>query len=45
MFDGEAMIHCVQLKGGQVASYCNHWVRCERFQKEREAGHNIFMRV
>eukprot|EP00892_Ulva_mutabilis_P010049 jgi/Ulvmu1/7416/UM036_0076.1 len=45
LFDGEAMIHCVQLKNGQATSYCNHWVRCLRFLKERKAGHNVYIRV
>lgn len=45
LFDGEAMIHCVQFKEGAATAYCNHWVRCERFENERKAGHNIYIRV
>jgi carotenoid cleavage dioxygenase-like enzyme len=36
-FDGDGMIHEVELKGGQ-ATYRNRWIRTRGFEREREAG-------
>jgi carotenoid cleavage dioxygenase-like enzyme len=39
------MLHVVVLQGGSAKSYANHWLRCARFEHERAAGHNIYLRV
>jgi carotenoid cleavage dioxygenase-like enzyme len=44
-FDGDGMVHAVHFGEGKAKSYSNHWIRCDRFVEEREAGSNVYMRV
>jgi carotenoid cleavage dioxygenase-like enzyme len=38
-------VHATQFKDGRAHSYANHYLRCDRFVHEREAGQNIYVRV
>ena len=40
-FTGDGMVHAITLGDG-VASYCNRWVRTERFRAEAQAGRPLF---
>lgn len=44
-FDGDGMVHAVHFGEGKAKSYSNHWIRCDRFVEERDAGSNVYMRV
>jgi len=43
-FDGDAMIHAMRIKNGQLY-YCNRWIMCERLKLEDEAGQAVITRV
>ena len=40
-FTGDGMVHAITL-GEDTASYCNRWVRTERFVAEAQAGRALF---
>ncbi len=40
-FTGDGMVHAITLGDG-VASYCNRWVRTQRFVAEAQAGRPLF---
>ena len=40
-FTGDGMVHAITLSNGR-ASYCNRWVRTERFRAEEAAGRALF---
>ena len=44
-FDGDAMVHAIHFAGGKAKSYCNHWIRTQRYLMEKAAGFNLLMRV
>jgi len=42
MYDGDAMLHCIRIKGGKVLAYSNTWLRTPRFVANEAAGKELY---